>query len=302
MIAVLRAEVRRATSRRLVRAFALLSIVGALAIGVIDFTQTSTADGAAIAAKVHVQHEAEAQARRDLLQCLYQRSSHGQDPGRVDCQDRIVPGVHDPRVYREDVQNLLRGVGAILALVAWVIGASLMGAEQQSRSITTTLTFAPRRTQVFVAKAATVLVVVGAWAMATLAAVLAALLPAAILHAGPALGQPGNLDIAAVMLRGGALCLITAMMGFSLASIGRNTAAALGVGFGYIIVVENILASSITGWRRWLLLGNVIVFVSGKASEEVTGRGPGGAAVFLVAVAGVLLAGSAALFRTRDVA
>ncbi len=301
MTALLRAELRRATGRRLVRAFALLSIVGALAVGIITFTQTSTADGAAIAAKVHAHHEAEATARHDLLQCLYQGSAHGQDPGRVDCQERIVPAVHDPRLYRERIQNLLKGTGGILALVAWVIGASLMGAEQQSRSITTTLTFAPRRTQVFATKAATTLVVVGAWAMATLAAVLAALLPAAILHAGPALGEPGNLAIAGVMARGVALCLITAMMGFSLASIGRNTAAALGVGFGYIIVIENILGSSVAGWRRWLLLGNVIVFVSGKTSD-VIGRSPVGAATFLVAVAGALLLGSAALFRARDVA
>jgi hypothetical protein len=299
--ALLRAELQRAAGRRLVRAFALLSIVGALAVGIVTFTQTSTADGAAIAQKVHVQREEQVQARKDLLQCLYDRSRAGQDPGRADCQERTVPGVHDPRLERERVQNLLRGTGGILALVAWVIGASLMGAEQQSRSITTTLTFAPRRTEVFAAKAVTALIVVAAWAMATLAAVLAALLPAAILHAGPALGQPGNLAIAGVMARGVALCLITTTMGFALASLGRNTAAALGVGFGYIIVVENILGSSIAGWRRWLLLGNVIVFVSGKTSD-VVGRSPAGAAAFLVAVAAVLLVASAAVFGTRDVA
>jgi Mn2+/Fe2+ NRAMP family transporter len=126
-------------------------------------------------------------------------------------------------------------------------------------------------------------------------------MPAAILHAGSALGEPGNLAIAGVMLRGVALAAITAGVGFALASLGRNTSAALGIGFAYILVIENILGSSIAGWRRWLLLGNVIVFVGGKTSD-VVGRSPLGAATFLVTVAAVLLVVSATAFRTRDVA
>ena len=39
-------------------------------------------------------------------------------------------------------------------------------------------------------------------------------------------------------------------MGFAIATVGRNTAAALGAGFGYIISLENILGNSIASWRR----------------------------------------------------
>jgi ABC-2 type transport system permease protein len=301
-LALAKAELRRATSRRLVRAFALLSIVGAIAVGVVSFTQTSSADSAVIAAKVETAHRVEEQQRRDLIQCLYDQSHAGRDVGRKDCAEPRPAGVHDPRLHRQRINDLLKGTGGILALVAWVIGASLIGAEQQSRSITTTLTFAPQRTRVFATKAAVAIGVASAWALATLSLVLAAMLPAAILHAGSALGEPGNLAIAGVVLRGVALAAITATMGFALASIGRNTAAALGVGFAYILVIENILGSSIAGWRRWLLLGNVIVFVTGQASSDVAGRSVVGAAVFLVAVAATLVVSSGILFRTRDIA
>jgi ABC-2 type transport system permease protein len=300
--ALARAELQRATSRRLVRVFMLLSIVGAIAVGVVSFTQTSSADGKVIAARIESAHRVEDQQRKALIQCLYDESHAGKDVGRKDCQEPARAHVGDPRLHRQKVNDLLKGAGGILALIAWVIGASLMGAEQQSRSITTTLTFAPRRNRVFATKAAVAVGVAAAWALATLSLVLAALLPAAILHGAPALGEPGNLAIAGVILRGVGLAAITATMGFALASIGRNTAAALGVGFAYILVIENILGDSIAGWRRWLLLGNVIVFVTGKTTSDVAGRSVVGAAIFLVAIAGGLLVASGTLFRTRDVA
>src|SRR6266540_1619543 len=66
--------------------------------------------------------------------------------------------------------------------------------------------------------------------------------------------------------RGTALTMLAAALGFSIATLGRNTAAALGAGFAYIIVFENVLGGFLERWRRWLrwlLLGNAIVFLSG---------------------------------------
>ncbi len=92
-------------------------------------------------------------------------------------------------------------------------------------------------------------------------------------------------------------------MGFAIATIGRNTAVALGVGFGYIVILENILGSSLERWRRWLLLGNVIVLVSGNNNGgDIPGRTVVGAGVFLTVVAVTLLAAAAGTFRQRDLA
>jgi ABC-type transport system involved in multi-copper enzyme maturation permease subunit len=92
-------------------------------------------------------------------------------------------------------------------------------------------------------------------------------------------------------------------VGFSVASIGRNTAAALGIGFAYFLVVENVVGSMLEDFRRWLLLGNAIVLVSGENSGgEVTGRSVVAAALYLTVVAVGLLAAATVLFRRRDVA
>ena len=102
-----------------------------------------------------------------------------------------------------------------------------------------------------------------------------------------------------------ALAAIAAGVGFAIATVGRSTAAVLGTGFAYIVVLENILGSSVERWRRWLLLGNVIVFVSGGDSGgDVPGRSVAGAGVFLRGVVAVtlLLAAAATAFRTRDLA
>ncbi len=97
---------------------------------------------------------------------------------------------------------------------------------------------------------------------------------------------------------------IAAAVGFSVASVGRNTAAALGLGFAYFLVIENVVGSFLEDFRRWLILGNAIVLVSGEDSggDEVIGRSVVMAAVYLAAVAIGFLAAATAIFRRRDVA
>jgi len=115
--------------------------------------------------------------------------------------------------------------------------------------------------------------------------------------------DPTLWSLAGTIGRGVALATISAGIGFAIATIGRNTAAALGAGFAYVIVLENIVGTSLEGWRRWLLLGNVIVFVSGHSdSSEIPGRSVIGAGVFLAAVAVAALAVAGGTFRRRDLA
>ncbi len=200
--------------------------------------------------------------------------------------------------------DLLQGVSGALAVVGWALGASLVGAEFASRGMTTLLTWETRRGRVFLAKAATVVAAMAAFALCVLALVTLAMWPALALHGAP-LGpnDPTWASLAGVVGRGVALAAVGAAMGFAIATIGRNTAAALGAGFAYVVVLENILGNSVAEWRRWLLLGNIIVFVSGTSNGgDVPGRSVTGAGVFLAAVAITLLVGAAATFWRRDLA
>ena len=251
MSALVQAELRRATSRRLVRLLGALGLVAAATIGTVAFVRTGGPDGS---------YEA------------------------------------------QQMQDLLRGGSGILALLGWVLGASLIGAEHQSRGITTTLTFVPQRGRVFAAKAVAAVSVAAVWSLVTLTAIGLALLPAVSAHGSDLVGAPGFGDMAAVVLRGAALCGFAAALGFAISSLGRNTAVALGFGFAYLMVFENILGEALEGWRSWLLLGNTIIWISGEEQTDIPGRSLVGAGAFLGLVALVLMTASAAAFRTRDVA
>ena len=302
MTALVRSEIQRATSRRVVRVFALLSLFVVALTGALSFATSSSANSAAIDTRIHAAREADKASEAALVKCLYDASQSHSD-ARVRCPEPVRHSVHDPRFYRQKIDNYVKGGGGIAALVAWVIGASLIGAEFSSRGLTTSLTFSPTRWRLFAAKALAALTVTVTGAVATLGLLWVALLPALAAHGGPLLDQPSNASIAGALLRGVALVAVMTGVGFALASIGRGTAAALGLGFGYVIVLENILGSAIAGWRPWLLLGNVIAFLTGNPADAgIVGRSVLGAGIFLAVVAGGLLLTSGTAFARRDVA
>ena len=94
-----------------------------------------------------------------------------------------------------------------------------------------------------------------------------------------------------------------AWLGVTLAMVGRNTAAALGVAFGYLAIVETLLRGFIPKISDSLLSTNLVVFVDGRAGTSESGSpiSVGGSVVTLSLYAGVLVIVALALFRTRDV-
>jgi ABC-2 type transport system permease protein len=304
---MLRAELRRVADRRLVRRTVLL-VVAAVAIGgILAFAATSSLSEATFQKRVAT---AQAQDKAQQVRaeaCLRAHGVKAGDDFTNDIARQCLPDnrirAHDPRLHRARLQSVLQGTAGVLAIIGWALGASMVGSEFASRSITTLLTWETRRTRLITAKAAVVLVTVAAFAAVTLIAVALAMLPALTAHGAP-LGpdDPSIATLAGVIGRGTVLASFAAGMGFAIATLGRNTAAALGAGFAYIIVLENILGNSLRRWRGWLLLGNAIVFVSGHADTDIPGRSVAGAALVLGGVAAALLVGAAATFRVRDIA
>ena len=310
MTALLAAELRRIASRRLVRLTAALALIGTLLGGAAAFAFSGSLSEAAYHQRV-AEAEARLNAQDDQIEACLQ--AHGVERGREEISDEVaqqcfpsvnVGHVDDPRFQRSRLESILRGVTGALAVIGWALGASLVGAEFASRSMTTMLTWEPRRGRVFVAKTVAAMFAVSVLALATLVLVALALWPALAAHGAPLRADDPTLwSLAGTIGRGVALATISAGIGFAIATIGRNTAAALGAGFAYVIVLENIVGTSLEGWRRWLLLGNVIVFVSGHSdSSEIPGRSVIGAGVFLAAVAVAALAVAGGTFRRRDLA
>lgn len=307
MTALLRAELRRVVARRLVRRTVLLVIAAVAIGGVIAFATTASLSDAKYQQRVRTA-EVQQKAQQDRAEaCLQAHGVKRGDDFSNAIANQCLPNdrihAHDPRFHRARLKGVLQGTAGVLAIIAWALGASLVGAEFGSRSMTTFLTWETRRTRVIVAKTVVVLVTVAAFAAVTLVAVALAMVPALVVHGAPLRpGDPSLATLAGVMGRGTVLAALAAGMGFAIATLGRNTAAALGAGFAYIIVLENILGSSLRRWRAWLLLGNAIVFVSGSADVDIPGRSVAGAGLVLAGVAAALLIGAATAFRARDIA
>jgi hypothetical protein len=307
MIRLFGAELRRIAARRLVRLTLVLAAIGVVGGGVLAYATTHPLSESAYQQRVRQAETAREAQRTAIDACLqaHGQTGAGEIPDNVarQCFPKKNITAKDPRFHRTRLKGVLQGVSGVLLIVGWALGASIVGAEFASRSMTTLLTWETRRSRVLVAKALSVALTAAVFATVVLLLVTAALLPALLAHSAPiTASEPGLATIAGVIGRGVALATLGAVMGFAIAAIGRNTATALGVGFAYIVILENILGNSIAGWRRWLLLGNVIVFVSGRASSDVAGRSVTGAAIFLTIVAVVLLVMAVGSFRLRDIA
>ena len=297
-------EVQRVLARRMVRVLALLGAAAIVFACVLTFLNTEKVTEAEMASRrraVEAQVDACIEAGR-VRPPLAPEERHV--PIEDACQFRAGASVEDPRFRLRQLRGIYQGTTAPLVVVGWLIGASSIGADWQSRTITTLLTWEPRRMRVLLAKVLAAVLVAAAFALAAQAFVAGALAPSLIAH-GTTEGTNGVWlrSLSGVLGRGTALVAVATAIGFSVASIGRNTAAALGIGFGYFVILENAVGGFLAGFRRWLLLGNAIVWVSGEnGGGEVSGRSVVAAGVFLTAVAAGLVLLAAMFFRRRDVA
>lgn len=257
-------EFRRILARPLLRGFALVSVAGILVGAFVIFVR-----------------------------------SHPPDPSSFQMSRFFT----DPRFYLNDLPDILKGLSPFAMVMTWLLGASSIGAEWNSGAIATTLTWEPRRTLLFVAKgfAAGVVLAAGVLCLEILLGI--ALTPAAAFRGSTAgLTSEWWSETIGVATRIALLGGITAVMGFSIASIGRNTAAALGAGFVYLAVLENLLRAWKTEWAPWLVGDNAVVLVEGqRGSFELAGRSPIEAALVLACYSGLLFAVGLGLFRRRDV-
>jgi ABC-2 type transport system permease protein len=202
------------------------------------------------------------------------------------------------RIAYGEIPAVVMGISVTGIIGSWLLGASLVGAEWHTGSMTTLLTWEPRRLRVLVVK-----LLVAALAGAVFAIVLGslfALLLAAGAH-GPREGWIGH--TAGALARISAVTALAAVLGGSLATIGRSTAASMGVGFAYIAVIESLIRGYRPSFARYLLVDNIVTWIAGHdpgfgLSRPLT---LSGAATVLVSY-GVGLALLAWLsFRERDV-
>lgn len=303
MTRLVRVEVRRLGSRRMVKiAVGVLALAVVTAIPLLDW---------AIAQQARIDHDAE------IERCVAAEEPEARDDGFVPpaiaetvaspsqrerhCQQAIPPV--DPDFRPSDVEDVTTNTSALVILLGFIAGASFIGADWQAGVIPTTLSWETRRTHVFFAKLAAV--VVSVFAVALLWHVL---FDGALTGLSALEGTLGQADgqwlrtVTGLAVRVSAVAAGAALFGYAAGHIGRSTAAALGL--GYVFAVENVAGSNFRPLRPWMMYWDATVFVKGQfeAGGDVPGRST-------LEAGGVLLAYTLGVtivalwsFRTRDAA
>ena len=203
-----------------------------------------------------------------------------------------------------DVPTVLEGTSFLFAIGGWLIGSSFVGAEWQAGTVTTLLTWEPRRVRVLIAKA--VALAVGMFVVVVaLDAVFGLVLGLVAVTRGSTAAPDMELFLRAVsglVFRIAAVSAIGGLLGLAIAMVAHNTGAAIGIGFVYLTVVEGIMRGLKPGWARWLIGDNANVLVLGRdAGFPPIGRSVWESALVLGLYVASFLVVATASFRARDV-
>jgi len=262
-------EMRRALHRRVVRVLILIALFGCALAGVIAFTDS---------------------AGKTLAELHANGSSH---PAVM--RDWWIAGSGD---------GALSVSGLFLLLGGLFGGASVAGAEWRAGTVTTVLTWEPRRVRLHLTRTVACGILAAAIAFALQIVFLASFLPATLAN-----GSTAGLDahwwiaLVAVMLRSSLLTAMGAMLGVALATLGRNTAFALVAVFAWIVALEGVIRGLKPGWARFLWGENLTTILTWSQLRNVKfQRGPFVALVTVTLYVSVIVAAATFAFRRRDVA
>lgn len=195
----------------------------------------------------------------------------------------------------------------VLFTLSVVVGASFVGAEWNSGSMTTLLTWEPRRNRVLLAKLIAVVVTTFVATLVVLVILVLFLLPSAAVH-GTTSGVPWW-SVTGVWLRIGTVAAIGGAVGVGLANVMRSAAGPIATWLIFQFVASPALILW-KGWLvRWLPDGVIRQFVSLanalRGSISGTPFQFGGnvlrGGLVLGAYTVALVAAGYAVFRTRDV-
>ncbi len=262
-------EMRRALRRRVIRVMVLLALGLCVFAGVVAFLSSNGKE-------------------------LYELHQNGaRHPAVIADWWQAEPG-----------DNAVTMAALFLLIGGFFAGAAVAGAEWRAGTVTTVLTWEPRRTRLNLTRTSACGICAMVIGFALQVIFLASFLPAAFVG-----GFTGGTDaawwmsLALAVARTALLTSIVAMLGVALATLGRNTAFALGAVFVWVAVIENVIRAHLPSWGQFLWGENLATTVQWAQMEDVEfTRGPLLALTTIVAYTAVLVIAATLTFRRRDVA
>jgi ABC-type transport system involved in multi-copper enzyme maturation permease subunit len=312
VIDLFRSEFLRARSRRILP----MMLVGGVLLIVVAMVIAGANSHKPTAAEIA---SAQAFSDKQFNQCMRGQYGGQLPPGydtlRELCTHETAPHT-DTGLQLRDGALLLEHTSTFVVLLGVALAASLGGADWSAGTMTTLLTWEPRRIRVSLVRALVVALVV-AFVTLLLQAILFGSFSLAVALRGTSLGAPsGLLGTAALTgLRVSTVAVGFGLVALAIATIGRSTVAALGVVFGYLVLFEGVIAGLRPSIQDRLLVRAGGVIVSQQPiydeSRSFSSIGPSNlppvllgiteawvvAAVYVV----VLMVLALLVFRTRDV-
>ncbi|AGZ46437.1 ABC transporter permease subunit [Actinoplanes friuliensis] len=256
-MSLFRAETRRLTKRRFTRFFVLgtLLVLAAIVVGMFVTNQTVTPERQAQAQaeadrnyQLALQSAAEEKTRCQAAQGTAEAANYPPN-----CDEVYQPTTEDYQaqwympatfIFREQFGIMVTTLAALLAVMAFVIGATFVGAEWSSGGMMNLLLWRPQRLKVLSTKLGALLV-----GLIALTVVVSAIWTGLFALTANLRGSLDGMTSGAwqsfllMELRGLVLVLAAGALGFGLASIGRHTAMALGAAIGAVILFQFGLAT-----------------------------------------------------------
>jgi ABC-2 type transport system permease protein len=254
------AETRRLTKRRFTRFFVLgtLLVLAAIVVGMFLSNHKASPERLA-AAQAEASREydlAVQQTAKEKAACQAAQGTAAAQNFPSSCDDLYQPTREDFQAewympptfnFREQFGFLVFALAALLAVAAFVIGATYVGAEWSSGGMMNLLLWRPQRLKVLGTKLAALLVSLTVFTVLVSAIWTGLFVLIADLR-GTMAGMTSGAwqSILLMELRGLVLVLVAGAVGFGLASLGRHTAMALGAAIGAIIVFQFGLGTVLT--------------------------------------------------------
>ena len=192
---------------------------------------------------------------------------------------------------------------AVMMIGALLGGSTVAGAEWRAGTITTVLTWEPRRLRLHAARTASAFLLAVPIAFTLLIVFLAALLPTVLVH-GTTAGADATWwwQLVSAVARISLFAGLAAVVGIALATIGRNTTFALVVVAGWMIAGENVLRALRPSVQDHLVGENLTTVVTWSTTASDVGHSVGTAGAHLVLYLAVAVTAATIAFTRRDIA
>ena len=246
-MSLFKAETRRLSKRRFSRFFVLLALVALalVAAGVAVSNQKPTASAIA-AAQAEADRDFQEQTKNAAEEKQRCEAAPAQYGGK--CDELWTPAREDFRAenympsqfdFRSSFPNMVITFAALFALVAFVIGASFVGAEWNSGGMMNLLLWRPQRVRVLSTKLSALITWLFGLTVVAAAAWTGVFWLIATFRGTTERMTPGAWQSIGLMgLRGLGMVLVAGVLGFGVASLGRHTAAALGAAIAVVVVFQ----------------------------------------------------------------